>query len=305
MGVLAHFDLFSNTFRSMKDLNQLPQPYYLPKNMGQAILVHHYRGDPDFFFHYHPEYELTLIVGTAGHRLVGDCIAEYGACDLTLLGPGLAHTWATEITTEGVERGDNYVIHFTRESLGLDFLSRDEMSEVRNLLELSSRGLSFRGPGIDEAVERMKQISTLPPGRRLIEFLVLLESLASRIASQELVSAKYDPSAIECNYVILAELLEFIHKNSHRPISLSEAAHHARMSVPSFTRFFKKATGRSLVDYLNEWRISRACALLTKSNHSILKISQTTGFENLSHFNRQFLHRRGTTPRKFRIGSRE
>ena len=56
---------------------------------------------------------------------MGDSIGEYGSCDLALLGPGLPHTWAVETASEATEPGDNYVVHFTRESIGLDFLQPD------------------------------------------------------------------------------------------------------------------------------------------------------------------------------------
>jgi hypothetical protein len=46
-----------------------------------------------FEWHFHPEYELTLTLGSEGQRYVGDHIGSYGDDDLVLLGPNLPHTW--------------------------------------------------------------------------------------------------------------------------------------------------------------------------------------------------------------------
>ncbi len=284
----------------MKDLHLTPLPYALPERKGDALLVTCYTGEPDFLYHYHPQYELTLTLGSAGRRLVGGSVADYAWKDLVLLGPNLPHTWAAEQEQGqgGVVR--NCIIHFTRESIGLDFLSRNELKEIVALLDRAAHGLVFSGLATNEAEALMQNLADLKGGRRMIAFLAILQKLATEESARPILAATRSPFDIERDYIALSGIVEYIHRHSESTIRLSEVAAHARMSVPTFCRFFRRATGTSFIEYLNDWRISRACALLAGTTHSILEVSELAGFNNLSHFNRQFLRRRMTTPGAFR-----
>ena len=281
----------------MKDLHLKPLRKSPPSSDGSALVLTCYTGEPHFLYHYHPEYELTLALGSAGRRLVGSSVEDYAWRDLVLLGPNLPHTWAAERLKSG---GSAAVVHFTRESLGLDFLSRREMSEIAALLNRASSGLVFSGPGIEAATKLVQNLSELEGGPRMIAFLTLMQKLATEVKARPILGKERSQFDLERDYAVLSGVVEFIRRRSEESIHLADVAAHANMSVPTFCRFFRRATGMSFVNYLNDWRISRACALLAASNDSILEISGRCGFRNLSHFNRQFLRRRGLTPSQFR-----
>lgn len=65
----------------------------------------------------------------------------------------------------------------------------------------------------------------------------------------------------------------------------------------SVGRFFKKNTGYTTTEYLNQIRIGYACRLLMGKNISISNASFASGFNNLSHFNRLFLKIKRMTPK--------
>jgi len=44
-------------------------------------------------WHFHPEYQLTLVLESHGHRMVGDNITPLRPGDLVLVGANLPHVW--------------------------------------------------------------------------------------------------------------------------------------------------------------------------------------------------------------------
>ena len=61
---------------------------------SKVLLVRHFR-IPQFDapFHFHPEYELTLIVKGEGQRFVGKQVDDFSDGDLVFLGSHLPHCW--------------------------------------------------------------------------------------------------------------------------------------------------------------------------------------------------------------------
>ena len=55
-------------------------------------------------------------------------------------------------------------------------------------------------------------------------------------------------------------------------------------------------TGRSIVDYLNEYRIRKSVWFLRGSSRDIGEIAGLAGFNNISYFNKKFRQYMHTTP---------
>lgn len=72
------------------------------------------------------------------------------------------------------------------------------------------------------------------------------------------------------------------------------------MTVPAFCRYFKKTTGKTFTQLVNEYRIINASRLLNESQMSIADICFECGFNNFSHFNKQFNDITGKSASQYR-----
>ena len=81
---------------------------------------------------------------------------------------------------------------------------------------------------------------------------------------------------------------------------MSEAARLAYMSEPTFSKYFKKASGMTFSNLVRRLRIANACRLLDQTDSPISEISTAVGYGNLANFNRQFRTETGVTPTEYR-----
>lgn len=249
-------------------------------------------------FHYHPEYELTLIASSTGQRYVGDHISRFVPGDLVLMGANLPHMYINDATFPG--KAHSRVIQFLPDCLGAGFFRLGEMKRIRALLDRARVGLVFHGRVRDKVAAAMEQLNKAEGTRRIALFLGILETLASSGAYRRLASPGYSPSLALYQGERINRVCELISKRFRENITQSEAAQIAKMSGPSFSRFFRRATNRTFRAFLNQVRVGHASQLLLETDRSVADVCFDSGFSNLSNFNRQFLRLRKVSPRDYR-----
>lgn len=97
----------------------------------------------------------------------------------------------------------------------------------------------------------------------------------------------------------LKQVLEFIESSYNMPLTLEEISHSVNMSPKYFCKFFQEMTHRTPIDYLNYYRIERACYQLLTSEQSITEVAYNSGFNDLSYFIKTFKRYKGTTPKRY------
>ncbi|HEX8500040.1 MAG TPA: helix-turn-helix domain-containing protein [Pyrinomonadaceae bacterium] len=124
---------------------------------------------------------------------------------------------------------------------------------------------------------------------QLIELLVFL----ARTYVEHRALSPSDPGA-----AAFAGSLQFIDDNFYRPVKIEELADLANMSYRNYTEHFKRRTGRTVTQYLNERRVEYAKRLMLETD-DILFASSEAGFGDLTHFYRVFKKLTGQTPKQF------
>lgn len=98
----------------------------------------------------------------------------------------------------------------------------------------------------------------------------------------------------------LGDVLEFVHENLSRTISLQEVAAAAGVHPAHLTRVFRKHFGCTIGDYSRRLRLDRACAAMARGDKSLADLALEAGFSDQSHFSRAFKAYTGLTPGQYR-----
>lgn len=97
------------------------------------------------------------------------------------------------------------------------------------------------------------------------------------------------------------QMIAYIEEHYMEPITVQSAADYMGFSNSHFMKFFKQNMHTTFTSYLNHYRLTIAGRLLLATDDNILVISEKTGFNNLSYFNRLFKQYFHMTPREYRM----
>lgn len=269
-------------------------------SFGSSILVkqHVERADKNnAFWHFHPELELVYVNKGQGKTHIGNHLSYFNNSQLILIGANLPHNgFADRLTANGSET----TVQFLPDCLGDYFVNIPEMTNVSALFKRAEKGIRFGietkkviGPKIETLVE-------LDGLKCIISFLEILDYLAK---TEDYAILNADGIVFETNPQDsdkIKLIYKYINANFQDHITLDEIADKVSMTVPAFCRYFKKTTGKTFTQMVNEYRIVHATKLLNESQMSIADICYECGFNNFSHFNKQFNEITGKSASQYR-----
>lgn len=250
----------------------------------------------------HPEYEIHLIQRSTGSIIAGDYVGTFGPGHVSMIGPMLPHDWVSDLAPGEVVTDRDVVVHFSDEWVRDCMLLMPELQRLDGLLKRSRRGLEFTGETAAKAAALLTSLLESSGPARIADMFKLLGVLAEApphecvaLASEWLGMSEnaYANAAAEAG-------LDYIFDNLTGDIRLSTAAALAHMSESTFSKYFKRAAGMTFSNMVKRLRVAHARRLLDTTDLPTAKVALSSGYKNLSNFNRQFLAEVGMTPSAYR-----
>lgn len=247
---------------------------------------------------WHEEAELTLI--TKGDCLYQIDLMEYSAHegDLLFIPPLYLHSIFKGVSSEMLS--ETYVFH-------LNYLGGNstDICSTRYLVPMMNQEFSMpylitpTHPAYTSLKAIFHQISDLFQSTMIGYELALKGLLLQTCFILLQYSQKTETPDIGTPSDMIKTVLDYIENHYAEAISVTELAHLCHFSDYHFMRFFKKYMNMTCVEYINNLRLEKSIELFEQGNTSIIDVSLSVGFHNLSYFHRTFKKKYQMTPRTF------
>ncbi len=273
-------------------------PFTIPKPKNVTLYIDHYKGDTFYEkLHQHKEIQISLVLSGEGTFVIGDCVGDYKANDIFVIGENLPHVFKrdhnSEIETEMIS------IFFSKNCFGENFFELPEFDHFQLFLNDAVLGLKVQSnkEKLITAISKIKNDSKFDQFLNFMNILNLISRAEIKKLSSLINLKKYAGNEGKR----MSDIFQYTMDNFHKEISLHDVAYIANMTPNAFCRYFKQRTTKTFVNFLIDIRIGNACKLLAKNNDlSITEISYKSGFNNLANFNRKFKALKGITPSEYR-----
>ena len=131
--------------------------------------------------------------------------------------------------------------------------------------------------------------------KRLYEFFSLI---CTRYVSEIISEDDYKKQF--CRLDTFNAAVEYINHHYNEELSVNTLASKFFISPSYFSHLFKKNSGKGVIEYINEVRVSRARALLETTDTPIGDIALSVGFGDINYFSRKFKELTGVSPSEHR-----
>jgi AraC-like DNA-binding protein len=266
-------------------------PFRLFPNEGCYPATHHWHD------------EIEIIYMTTGSVKVGvnDKLYELEKGDILLISSGDIHYFLPEYN------GSNrVVIQFNLSIFDNAASAVSDRKEFRPLFHRSKRLSRYWGRDVKLEMENyiktiIKEYDEKKEGYKLALKARLYDLIVMLLRKVPMETLTFEEVSRQREALYRMEnVFQYVENNYCFEIFLEDAAKEAGFSVYHFTRFFKQNTGMTFVQYLSNFRITKAEWLLLNNDFTITEIAYRCGFNSIKTFNRVFKDLKKLSPSEYR-----
>lgn len=173
-----------------------------------------------------------------------------------------------------------------------------QLVESNTLLTYAVRSVYY---ALDEAVEKTFNFDSGEPdgGKNVKEHAETLRELHDYLCSR--VHEALSDEDVQKNCFAVNRITAYIRKNySDKTLSVQSIADAVFLTPTYISCLFKKKTGRTIGQYIQDYRLEKAAEYLKDPQYKIYQISDMVGYEDAHYFTKLFKKQTGLKPSDFR-----
>ncbi|MDR2113066.1 MAG: AraC family ligand binding domain-containing protein, partial [Candidatus Accumulibacter sp.] len=196
-------------------------------------------------WHFHPEFELHMIVKTTGKLFVDDIVCDFHPGSLFLIGPYIPHNFASPSPPGTVVPGRDLVIQFKLEWAQNCMTVFDEFKALKTVFDEANSGVRYSDATARAVFPIFDAMDGTTGVERLTAFLSILDLLNKCPERRKLGAAgRYHAHGKEGHaFDKFKKTIAFIEDHLTEDIPLEAVASHVNMSYKSFSNWFAECSG--------------------------------------------------------------
>lgn len=271
--------------------------------------VETYTGNCEIFHalydHWHSEMEIMYIEKGSGFARLNRESIRLKKGDILIVNCGVLHSMRTDLKKP---------LYYKSVVFGLGFLAGQpgdicQECVVAPLMENKAEFCHHIEKG-DSGYEKLREIFLQIHEchtEKKSYFYVKLKMLFFDFFYEMLTEHYIIPVSTEQNKSLAAvkEVLDYISLHYQENLAVSELSGLSNYSEYYFMKLFRQYTGKTLVEYISDFRMEKAKYLLTHSDAPVTEIAMNVGFNSTSYFIKKFQQANEISPHKYRKSMRQ
>lgn len=258
------------------------------------LSFHHIDENHPFYqmpLHWHRQCEIVRVISGQLTIYMDDDTMTVRPDEIVFVNQEIIHGYApANCTYEVIDFDTNAIL--IRTSLCKDILHTFANNKIR-ILPFHP----IKNADLYDITNRLFRLASIQADEKDLLLLSTLFELLGTIYVQHHYTQNFNSSTSVKRFKPLLDYLESAFMN---PITLSEMAKISGMATNRFAITFRDFFGQTPIEFLNAYRIERACVLLINTENSITDIAYSCGFFDASYFVKVFKKYKGMTPKKYR-----